>query len=57
MSCLGEGIVVGEDALHVSLHDAELIAEIHLLGELIVAAGRATGRMCAAEIDRVLGGP
>ena len=34
----------------------ELIGEFHVLGELIVAAGKATDRMSAAEIDRRSGG-
>ena len=47
--------VVGEDPLHVSLRDEELIEEIQLLAELILAVGEATEGMRAVEIDQVLG--
>lgn len=46
---------MSRDPLQVSLNDEELIAEIQLLADLILAASERTDPMCAAEINRVLG--
>jgi hypothetical protein len=43
------------DPLDVSLHDAELIDEIRLYGDLIVIASESLGPLNQAVIDRVLG--
>jgi hypothetical protein len=37
------------------LHDAEVLAEIELYGELVIAASSHDGPMSTAEIDAVLG--
>ena len=42
------------DPLDVSLGDDELWSELQLLGELMVAAGAATGHLDQAHVDRLM---
>lgn len=42
------------DPLDVALTDIELAAEVDLLSQLMIAANDSEGRLCQAEIDRVL---
>jgi hypothetical protein len=44
------------DQLDVSLHDDELLAEIRLATELMIAASRRDGGLTPAEVDEVLAG-
>ena len=49
----GRGVM--EDQLNVPLEDAELLAEVELTTNLIIAASEADDHLSAAEIDRILG--
>jgi len=51
----GRGGLVDYDPLSVPLEDAELLEEIRLLTELILAATHLNGALDQATIDRVLG--
>jgi hypothetical protein len=53
----GEHLVADfpRDPLDVPLEDAELLHEVHLLAELIVAAGERERRLAETEVDRLLG--
>ena len=42
------------DPLQVSLEDTDLLAEVQLLTDLIVAASRAEGELDQPEIDEIL---
>ena len=42
------------DRLDVEVHDAELHAEIRMVGDLMVAANESDGPLCPEEIDAVL---
>jgi hypothetical protein len=44
------------DALDLDLQDAELIDEIHLVADLMVAAAQSPRPLSAAEIDAILAG-
>ncbi|HET9830011.1 MAG TPA: hypothetical protein VFQ11_16080 [Nocardioidaceae bacterium] len=44
------------DQFDVSLHDDELLAEIRLATELMIAASRRDGGLTPAEVDEVLAG-
>jgi hypothetical protein len=44
-----------DDQLNVPLEDAELLAEVELTTNLIIAASEADEHMTTAEIDRILG--
>ena len=46
---------VMEDQLNVPLEDAELLAEVELTTNLIIAASEADDCLPQAEIDRLLG--
>jgi hypothetical protein len=50
----GGSEVVG-DQLNVPLEDAELLAEVELTTNLIIAASEADARLPQAEVDRLLG--
>jgi hypothetical protein len=43
------------DCLNVSLEDAELLAELRLTTDLIIAASEDTAPFCQGKIDRLLG--
>jgi hypothetical protein len=43
------------DQLNVPLEDVELLAEVELTTDLIIAASEAEGTLPQAEIDRLLG--
>jgi hypothetical protein len=45
----------GDDPLDVSLEDTELLAEVGLLTDLIVAAQEADEPLSVEEVDRLLG--
>ena len=49
------GIGVMDDQLNVPLEDAELLAEVELTTNLIIAASEADEHMTQAEVDRLLG--
>jgi hypothetical protein len=46
---------VVDDKLNVPLEDAELLAEVELTTNLIIAASEAEEHLTTAEIDRILG--
>jgi hypothetical protein len=46
---------VVDDKLNVPLEDAELLAEVELTTNLIIAASEADEHLDQAEIDRILG--
>jgi hypothetical protein len=43
------------DPFDVRLEDTEMLDEVELTANLIVAANQSTGQMSASEIDRILG--
>ena len=49
------GIGVMDDQLNVPLEDAELLAEVELTTNLIIAASEADATMPQDEVDRLLG--
>ncbi|MGH8968234.1 MAG: hypothetical protein ACRDXB_23310 [Actinomycetes bacterium] len=49
------GSVVVDDQLNVPLEDAELLAEVELTTNLIIAASESDHRLTQDEIDRLLG--
>jgi hypothetical protein len=49
------GIGVMDDQLNVPLEDAELLAEVELTTNLIIAASEADATLSQAEVDRLLG--
>ncbi len=49
----GSGVV--DDQLNVPLEDAELLAEVELTTNLIIAASEADAPLDQAEVDRLLG--
>ncbi len=49
----GSGVV--DDQLNVPLEDAELLAEVELITNLIIAASEADAPLDQAEVDRLLG--
>jgi hypothetical protein len=46
---------VVDDQLNVPLEDAELLAEVELTTNLIIAASEADDHLTIEEIDRILG--
>jgi hypothetical protein len=46
---------LARDPLDVPLEDDELLNEVHLLAELIVAAGERERPLAEPEVDRLLG--
>ncbi len=46
---------VMDDQLNVPLEDAELLAEVELTTNLIIAASEAAGSLTQAEVDELLG--
>ena len=44
-----------DDQLNVPLEDAELLAEVELTTNLIIAASESEARLPQAEVDRLLG--
>ena len=54
MKVSGGSEVVG-DQLNVPLEDAELLAEVELTTNLIIAASEADARLPQDEVDRLLG--
>jgi hypothetical protein len=44
-----------DDQLNVPLEDAELLAEVELTTNLIIAASESAVPLCQAEVDRLLG--
>lgn len=51
------GTASPDDVLDVSLEDTELLAEVALLTDVIIAAGQVDGPLKQDEIDRLLGLP
>jgi hypothetical protein len=49
----GSGVV--DDQLNVPLEDAELLAEVELTTNLIIAASESDDHLSQEEIDRILG--
>ncbi len=49
----GSGVV--DDQLNVPLEDAELLAEVELTTNLIIAASESEVALSQAEVDRLLG--
>ena len=49
------GVGVMDDQLNVPLEDAELLAEVELTTNLIIAASEADAALPQAEVDRLLG--
>ncbi len=49
----GSGVV--DDQLNVPLEDVELLAEVELTTNLIIAASEAEAPLCQDEVDRLLG--
>jgi hypothetical protein len=54
MRVQGRSSVV-DDQLNVPLEDAELLAEVELTTNLIIAASEADSALSQAEVDRILG--
>ena len=50
----GSGFVV-DDQLNVPLEDAELLAEVELTTNLIIAASESDAALAQEEVDRLLG--
>ena len=50
-----EGDVVDDDQLNVPLEDAELLAEVELTTNLIIAATESETSLSQEEVDRILG--
>ena len=50
----GGGVVV-DDQLNVPLEDPELLAEVELTTNLIIAASESEASLSQAEVDRLLG--
>ena len=48
-----EGVV--DDQLNVPLEDAELLGEVELTTNLIIAASESDARLSQAQVDRLLG--
>ena len=44
-----------DDQLNVPLEDAELLAEVELTTNLIIAASESEGALSQTEVDRLLG--
>ena len=44
-----------DDQLNVPLEDAELLAEVELTTNLIIAASESDGPLSQADVDRLLG--
>jgi hypothetical protein len=53
MSVGGSGLV--DDQLNVPLEDAELLEEVEMTTNLIIAASEAESSLSQAEVDRLLG--
>jgi hypothetical protein len=53
MTQVGSGVV--EDQLNVPLEDYELLAEVELTTNLIIAASQAETMLPQCEVDRLLG--
>ncbi len=49
------GGVVVDDQLNVPLEDAELLEEVEMTTNLIIAASEADATLSQAEVDRLLG--
>lgn len=47
--------MTGQDPLEVSLEDTELLAEVEMLTDLIIAATHAEGDLGRDDIDAILG--
>lgn len=43
------------DSLDVNLHDADLLDEVHLMTDVVIAAQDFSRQLTTAEIDEVLG--
>jgi hypothetical protein len=43
------------DQFDISLEDSDLLTEVELTTNLIIAASEADGRLSVAEIDKILG--
>ncbi len=43
------------DSLDVSLHDADLLDEVHLMTDVVIAAQGFSRQLTTAEVDEVLG--
>jgi hypothetical protein len=52
-----DGAPVTHDPFDVPLHDEELLAEVQLMTDLIIAATDTSGVLTRAEVDRLLGLP
>ena len=50
-----EGSAVTDDQLNVPLEDAELLAEVELTTNLIIAASESDASLPQDEVDRLLG--
>jgi hypothetical protein len=55
MHIMRERSRVVDDNLNVPLEDAELLAEVELTTNLIIAASEADATLSQAEVDRLLG--
>jgi hypothetical protein len=53
--CVHGGSGVVDDQLNVPLEDAELLEEVELTTNLIIAASEADASLPQAEVDRLLG--
>ena len=54
MAIIGRSSVV-DDQLNVPLEDAELLAEVELTTNLIIAASESDATLAQADVDRLLG--
>ncbi len=43
------------DSLDVSLHDADLLDEVHLMTDVVIAVQAFSRQLTTAEVDEVLG--
>jgi hypothetical protein len=53
--CIAEGGATVYDQFDVTLEDSDLLGEVELTTNLIIAASEADEHLSAAEIDRILG--
>src|SRR5215217_5236935 len=51
----GQAVIGMHDQFDVTLEDADLLGEVELTTNLIIAASEADGRLTDEEIDRILG--
>jgi hypothetical protein len=51
----GQGVVIVDDVLDVHLHDSDVLDEIEITSNLIIAASESEVRLPQQRIDEILG--